>query len=310
MPVLFLLALLLAPADPPVPSSRVICTVQEARRIDLAELGAPEGSRPVDLVLGRSTVWILFEPSLLMGIPRVVQPKAPVAYAEFGEVEEVEMIPGPRPDAWRSLAIDPREGTLWLASPSGLWRKRPGRRPELLKGAPAGGFRDAVADRGAVWAVPACPERAVWRLDASGKRLGIALGALEALEAGGEECPALDLERDWSGTVWALKPATGEVFRLGFDGRWGPAELPVPAPAPAGSNPVRSWFFWGEEPMALGEGDGALYRRADGRVSGFREDCGEGNGLVRVAGDAQGWAALTRSWLLLGEHRRPDPGSQ
>lgn len=304
MPALFLLALLLAPADAPVPVSRVICTVQEARRIDLAELGVPEGSRPVDLALGRGTVWVLFEPALLVGFPRVVEPKAPVAYPEFGEVEEIEMVPGPGPDAWRSLAIDPRDGTLWLASPSGLWRKRPGRRPELLKGAPAGGFRDVVADRGTVWAVPACPERSLWRLDSSGKRLGT------ALEAGGEECPDVDLERDWAGAVWALRPRTGEVFRLGFDGRWAAAELPAPAPAPAGSNPVRSWFFWGNEPMALGEGDGALYRRTGTGVAAFREDCGEGNGLVRVAGDGRGWAALTGSWLLLGEHRRPDPGSQ
>jgi hypothetical protein len=40
-------------------------------------------------------------------------------------------------------------------------------------------------------------------------------------------------------------------------------------------------------------------------VTAFHEDCGTGNDLVRAAGDAHGWAVLTRGWLLLGTYRQP-----
>ena len=53
-----------------------------------------------------------------------------------------------------------------------------------------------------------------------------------------------------------------------------------------------------------------LYRRVDGQVTAFREDCGPGNALIRVAGDHQGWAALTRQWLLLGGFSPASPEAQ
>jgi hypothetical protein len=301
------------PPPPPVPAlpvSRLICTVQEARRVSFADLGVPAGSRAVDVALGKDRVWILFEPALLVGLPRAAEAGEPVAVAAYGAVEEVEMIPGPRPDAWRSVSVDPWDGTLWLASPAGLWRRRPGRRPEPLAmpGAKEG-FRGALAARGAVWVAPACSDHAAWKVDSKGKVLATALPASR------EHCAAADLQRDWSGDTFALLPATGgDVFRLAFNGTWQPAgDLTVPAPADGA--PVRTWFFWGPETLALGgaltgPADGTLlYRRVDGRVTAFHEDCGPGNALVRVAGDARGWAALTREWLLLGEHRRPEPGS-
>ena len=46
--------------------------------------------------------------------------------------------------------------------------------------------------------------------------------------------------------------------------------------------------------MASDPTEPLLYRRIDGRVTAFREDCGAGNALLRVDGDAKGWAAL--SW--------------
>jgi hypothetical protein len=118
------------------------------------------------------------------------------------------------------------------------------------------------------------------------------------------------LERDWSGTVWALRPEGGAVFQMGFDLGWQPAGdgIAPPAPAPPGSEPVRSWFFWGAEPIGL-TGDGAggeplLIRRRESGIEAFREDCGEGNALVDVAGDERGWAVLTRRWLRLADHAR------
>jgi len=337
---------------PPVPISRLICTVQEARRTPFADLGLPAGSRPVDLALGKDRVWILFEPSLLVGLPRAAD-QGPVAIAEYGAVEETEMIPGPRPDAWRSVSADPLDGTLWLASPSGLWRRRPGRRPELVTitngskmpakmpaeppagrrskkpsklpvlpaiPVPPGGFRAVVATRGTVWAAPACADHAVWKLDALGRRLAEHLPVPPQPPT--EPCAAADLQRDWSGDVLALWPGpAGAVLRLAPDGSWQPAGDALAVPMPPSAEPLRAWFFWSTEPLALGgpADDPRLYRRVDGvggvggRVTAFHEDCGPGNALVRVTGDAKGWVALTRDWLLVGEHQRiepqPAPGS-
>jgi hypothetical protein len=227
--------------------------------------------------------------------------------------EEIDMIPGPRPDSWRSLAIDPWDGTLWLASRSGLWRRRAGRRPEPVAVAGAAqGFRGVAAGRNAVWVAPTCAPNAVWKLDSKGKVLATALLQPAAAAAGG--CPGAWLQRDWGGALLALLPGAGgegELFRLAFDGSWKPAgEIPIP---PA----LHSWFFWGTEPLSLGtaldDPEPLLYRRIDGRAAAFREDCGPGNALVRVDGDAKGWAALTREWLLIGEHaagqKQEKPGS-
>ncbi len=304
-----------------IPLSNLICGVQEARRVEWAELGVPEGSRPLDIVLGKDTAWVLFEPSLLVGVPRDARTPELVAIPEFGAIEELlDQISGPPGSSWGSLALDPFDGSVWIASSSTptLWRMLPGRRPAAVKIAPppagSGGFVDLLAGQGSVWVAPACATPGtpgLIRLEPSGKLRGT------AIEQSGE-CEATDLERDWSGAMWVLRPVRGEVLRLRFDGTWEPAgdALAAPAPPPAGSPPVRSWFFWGGEPLALGQvGDGSgdetlLYRRVDGKIVAFREDCGPGNTLVRVAGDRQGWAALTRQWLLLGGYSLEAPEAQ
>jgi hypothetical protein len=302
------------PAPPPIRRSRQICGVEVGRVIDLAELGLPEGSRPLGLALTQDTVWLLFEPALLVGLPREVEAPAQVAIPEFGAVEEIDLIPGPAGVTWSALAVDRWDGSVWLVSDKvpGLWRKRPGRRPEAVRlpATPAprqGGFRDVLAGRDSVWLAPACADRAVWRLAPSGKLLDA------SFEGTAGNCPAALLERDWSGTVWAFRPDAGALFQLGPDLAWQPAPAPAPpAPVPAGSGgagseALRSWFFWGAEPMALtAEGkDGALLvRNVDGKVETSQEDCGEGNALVDVAGDERGWAVLTRRWLRLADHVR------
>jgi len=306
-----------APAPPPAPAiptirrSRQICGVQVGRTIDLAELALPEGSRPLGMALAPDTVWLLFEPALLVGLPREMEAPEQVAIPEFGAVEEMaDLVPGPAGSAWSALAVDRWDRSVWLVSETvpGLWRKRPGRRPEAVRlpAIPAlrqGGFRDVLAGRGSVWLAPACADRAVWRLAPSGKLLDASLDGTPG------SCPAALLEHDWSGTVWALRPDVGALFQLGFDLAWQPAGAGIapPAPAPPGSEAVRSWFFWGAEPMALagsGEDGALLVRNVGGRVETTREDCGEGNALVDVAGDERGWAVLTRQWLRLADHQR------
>lgn len=301
------------PAPPPIPRSNRICGVQVGRTVELAELGLPEGSRPVDVALGRDTVWLLFEPALLVGLPRQATEHAPVAIPEFGAVEEMaDLIHGPAGAAWSALTVD-WDGTLWIVSATrpGLWRKPPGRRPEAVRltATPAmrqGGFRDVLAGRGSVWTAPACADSAVWRLAPSGKLLGTALDGAPG------SCPVASFERDWSGAVWALRPDVGALFQLGPGQAWQPAGAATapPAPPPSGSEAIDSWFFWGAEPFGLA-GDGTeegtfLYRNVEGRVEALREDCGAGNALVGVAGDERGWVVLTRQWLRVAEHQREE----
>ena len=264
-----------------VPQGRLVCEVP-VRKIPLSELGLPEGSRPRDMALTRSTIWILFEPALLVGMAR------------SGDLDEVEMIYGARGDVWETLSVSPRDGSLWMASSTAprLWHKPPlGRvRPVRVAQAKEGGFRDVAARWDGIYITPSsCNGSSVWRVDPSGKLLGTALPR--------PDCPPVDLETDWSGRTWAFFPGTGETFTVDAGDRWTPNGSPAPWPERAG--PFRGRFFWGTEPVGMGgEEETVLVRGAEP----FREDCGAGNRLLRVAGDSRGWAALTREWLLLGEH--------
>ena len=275
-----------APSPPTLPQGRLVCEVP-VRKILLSELGLPEGSRPRDMALTKSKIWILFEPALLVELPR--QSK------ELQEMEEeIEMVYGAKGDVWETLSVSPRDGSLWLASSTAprLWHKPPlGRvRPVRVAQAKEGGFRDVVARWDGIYIAPtSCNGSSLWRVDPSGKLLGTTLPQAA--------CPPVDLETDWSGSAWALLPETGETFTLSSGDRWAPGKTSSPWPQRAG--PFRGWFFWGTEPVGMGgEGETVLVRGAEP----LREDCGEGNRLLRVAGDARGWAALTRDWLLLGEH--------
>lgn len=274
--LLVLLALLQA-----LPQGRLVCEVP-VRKIPLSELGLPEGSRPRDMALTRSTIWILFEPALLVGMAR------------SGDMDEVEMIYGAKGDVWETLSVSPRDGSLWMASSTAprLWHKPPlGRvRPVRVAQAKEGGFRDVAARWDGIYLAPSsCNGNAVWRVDPSGKLLGTALPRAD--------CPPVDLETDWSGRTWAFFPGTGGTFTVDAGDRWTPSGGGIPWPERAG--PFRGRFFWGTEPVGMGgEEETVLVRGAEA----FREDCGAGNRLLRVAGDGSGWAALTREWLLLGEH--------
>lgn len=280
--LLALLALLQTTPAPPIPQGRLVCDVP-VRKVLLSELGLPEGSRPRDMALTRSTVWILFEPALLVGMARKPE-----------ELDEVEMIYGARGDAWETLSASPRDGSLWMASSTAprLWHKPPlGRiRPVRVPQAKEGGFRDVAVRWDGIHVAPtACDGSSVWRIDPSGKVLGTALPRAA--------CPPVDLETDWSGRTWAFFPQTGETFAVDGGDRWTPQAGGSSWPERAG--PFRGRFFWGTEPVGMGgEAETVLVRGAEP----FREDCGAGNRLLRVAGDARGWAALTREWLLLGEH--------
>lgn len=292
---------------PPLPQSRLVCDVP-VRKVPLADLGLPEGSVPRDVALTRNTVWVLFE-TALVGMPRQeIKPGG----GEFDTLDETEVFYGVKGVPWETLSVNPRDGSLWIASSAAnrLWHKPPiGRvRPVPVAQAREGGFRDVVARRDGVYVVPtACAGSSIWRVDASGKVLGNGLPSQGT-------CPAVDLETDWSGRTWALLPDSGEAFRLDAGDRW-PAsggsgtELAVPAPWPERAGPFQGWFFWGTEAVGLGgREETLLVRRSGSEIGAFREECGEGNRLLRVVGDSRGWVALTRQWLLVGEHAVQSPG--
>jgi hypothetical protein len=277
---------------PPLPPSRLICDVP-ARKVLLSELGLPEGSRPRDMALTKGTVWLLFEPALLVGLPRQ-EPKP--GGGEFEELDEVEMIYGAKGEVWETLSVSPRDGSLWITSSSAarLWHKPPlGRvRPVRVPQAKEGGFRDLTVRWDGIYIAPtSCNGGSIWRIDPSGKLLGTGLPRTDGA------CPAVDLETDWSGRTWARLPESGEVFVLSAGDRWMPE--PATGPWPERAGPFRGWFFWGAEPVGIGGEEETLLVRG---AEPFREDCGEGNRLLRVAGDSRGWAALTRDWLLLRDH--------
>lgn len=275
------LLVLLALFQTPLPQGRLVCEVP-VRKIPLSELGLPEGSRPRDMALTRSTVWILFEPAVLVGMAR------------SGDLDDVEMIYGAKGDVWETLSVSPRDGSLWMASSTAprLWHKPSlGRvRPVRVAQAREGGFRDVAVRWDGIYIAPSsCNGSSVWRVDPSGKLLGTALPRAD--------CPPVDLETDWSGRTWAFFPGTGETFTVDAGDRWAANGGGSPWPERAG--PFRGRFFWGTEPVGMGgEEETVLVRGAEA----YREDCGAGNRLLRVAGDGSGWAALTREWLLLGEH--------
>jgi hypothetical protein len=278
------------------------------RKIPLSDLGAPEGSRPRDVALTRGTVWILFEPNVLVGMPRQARPEGSAnAVTLFeGESEVLYGLPG---DVWETLSVSPRDGTIWIASAAAgsagkkLWRKPPvGRvRPVPVPQLKAGGFRDLLAVWDGVYVAPAsCGAASIWKVDASGKVLGTGIP-----QTG--NCPVVDLETDWSGQPWALLPESGAAFKLDAAGRWVPAaqDFAAPGPWPERAGSFQGWFFWGTEPVGIGgteetpeTPETVLVRKSEP----FREDCGAGNRLLRVRGDERGWVALTRDWLLLGEH--------
>ncbi len=298
-----------------LPPSRLVCEVPVRKILwsDLGDVGLPEGSRPRDVVLTQGKIWILFEPNLLVGLPRkTAGSPAPAASAGgFEEISEAETVFGSPGDVWESLSVSPRDGSIWIASSTQgrLWRKPPiGRvRPVPVAGLKEGGFRDVVAGWDGVYVTPtACAGASIWRLDATGKKLGSALPV-----ADGQPCPRVDLETDWSGRTWALLPETGAAWRLDAGGdRWSPAAagFAAPGPWPKEAGPFRGWFFWSEEPVGLGGDDETIFvRRSEAGVQAFREDCGAGNRLLRVAGDRRGWVALTRDWFLLGEHALQSP---
>lgn len=214
------------------------------------------------------------------------------------------MVYGGRGDGWETLAVSPRDGSLWIASSTAplLWHMPAlGRvRTVRVAGLQEGGFRDIAVRWDGVYLAPAACAAGgagrgrVWRVDPSGKLLGTGLPS--------DSCPAVDLETDWSGRSWAYLPETGETFVAEWGDRWAAKAGPGPWPQRAG--PFRGRFFWGAEPVGMGGVEETVLVRG---AEPFREDCGAGNRLLRVAGDSRGWAALTREWLLLGEHALESP---
>jgi hypothetical protein len=263
-----------AAAAPPAPkrvTSNVICH-PGAHQAVFAELGVPGDERPVDLAMAGPYVYVLFEPARLL---RVKPPGA----GESGV--QVQMQIG-RGETWKAMDVDPRDGSLWIASdhfvlrhmsPQGAASSVP-----LQRVAGEGGFSQLLAAPDALYAAPACADEGVWRLDRQGKILGSAFpydpeqDAAAAREPGSPglravgRCGRAYLMHGRGGAVLA-RDFRGAVRAADGQGNWRPVEDPIFAPPAGGAltgvdvggaserwyfTGGRQLFYWKDRPAFLG----------------------------------------------------------
>ncbi|HSN88431.1 MAG TPA: hypothetical protein VL025_16845 [Thermoanaerobaculia bacterium] len=204
-----------AAAQPPKPSKVSLLCGETARMVRFSDLGVPEGERPTDVALDSRYIYVLF-PSRLLRIP------------QGQERFQAEMTIGRGDDLWGAMDIDPVDGSVWISTDHFVLRRiTPNWQNEKVKVqnvAGEGGFQDIRATRDGLYAMPACAEDAVWRLDRTGKILGSAFPAPkradEPLDTSRLGCSSVRLERDADGNLVAWDHENGKVFRVDGNGTW------------------------------------------------------------------------------------------
>ena len=319
-----------APAAESVRTVDLLCN-EGARYISFDKLGVPGQETPVDVALTRGSIWVLF-PQRLLQIGR------------GAEHVDVRMQISPPGEVWAKLAVDPVDQSVWVASQS---------RPVLFKVTPdgqtmsivklpkvegKGGFSGLQVARDAIYAQPTCADKAVWRLDRSGKVLATAFPAplpaqneLEELRPGrpGLNCFAMRLDQDAEGHLlaWNLKDRT--TWQVDEQGVWTPSASHVFEHLPGEvsslilkgvdvgeksehwyiNTGVGKLFFWKGKPVFLGtwahreKSVGADTVLVLPDETGIREvlmTCHK-TYVREVAIDATGYAAITDRFLVFGE---------
>jgi hypothetical protein len=262
-------------AAPPAPrsvTSNVICH-PGAHQAVFAQLGVPGDERPVDLAMAGPYVYVLFEPARLL---RVKLPGA----GESGL--QVQMQIG-RGETWKAMDVDPRDGSVWIASDHFVLRHMS---PQggvaaavpVQKVAGEGGFSQLLAAADALYAMPACADDGVWRIDRQGKILGSAFhydpeqDAAAAREPGSPglravgRCGRAYLMHGRGGAVLA-RDFRGAVRAADGQGNWRPVEDPIFAQPAGGAltgvdvggaserwyfSGGRQLFYWKDRPAFLG----------------------------------------------------------
>ncbi|HVT57580.1 MAG TPA: hypothetical protein VHR45_04195 [Thermoanaerobaculia bacterium] len=285
-----------------------------------ASLGVPESERAVDLVSTDDFDYLLFAPARLVRLSR-----------QQGQVK-VEMVVGDSGAPWKALALDPVDGSVWVAtaefflvhvSPSLRMTKVP-----LQRVAGSGGFVRLVVARDAIYAAPTCADDAVWRIDRTGKILGSAFRVVrdsEQPDTMAELCSGVRLDRDPDGNVVAWDWRQRQLHRVDEQGVWskvdGGAFAALPSPRVLKGVDVGSrneqWYFsgaaglflWKGKPVFLGQGtirnlgqgsDTVLLVPAAGGTRELLESC-RGASLLRVATTANRYAALIHAGIVLGD---------
>jgi hypothetical protein len=320
--VLLLLMCSCASSPPPAaqqeaPAAPHICH-PKASFVTFVSLGVPESERALDLITTDDYDYVLFAPARLMRLSRLQ-----------GQVK-VEMVWGGKGESWKALALDPLDGSIWVATEEFvLVRVSPSlqvTRVPLQRVAGSGGFVHLVVARDAIYAAPTCADDGVWRIDRAGKILSSAFPSVHdpnQPEWLSMLCSRVRLDRDPEGNVVVWDWKERRLHRVDERGVWSPAAddglfASLPAPALKGvdvGSRNEQWYFsgaaglflWKGKPVFLGAGTirtrGAatvLLVPAAGGARELIENC-HGASLSRVAATANRYAALIGTGIVLGD---------
>ncbi len=308
--------------------SSLLCG-EGAAFLSFEKLGVPKDARPVELVKVGPRIWILFEPARLVRIDR------------HGEAADIGVRLGAEGENWSSLALDPVDGSLWLAAPDrlALWHYEANgtlRSVPLQKVEGEGGFYDLAVASSGLFVEPTAAEHAIWRVGRDGKVLStdfpvppidpslLDAAAVPGGSTQGEPGPQngeVRLEHDADGAVLAWFPGKNEIYRADAAGHWSPV---APGIFSAGSGDTirgadvgtddERWyvnrrgalFHWKGTPVFVGSHSMLERQAKSGTVflfPGGRELFEACNGwyIFDVATDDSGYAALTNRGVVIGD---------
>jgi hypothetical protein len=301
------------------PAAPHICH-PKASFVTFVSLGVPESERALDLATTDDYDYVLFAPARLLRLSRLQ-----------GQVK-VEMLVGESGERWKALALDPLDGSVWVAteefvlvhvSPSLRMTKVP-----LQRVAGSGGFVRLVVARDAIYAAPTCADDGVWRIDRTGKILASAFPAAHDSDQPrtmAQLCSRVRLDRDPEGNVVVWGWQERQLHRVDEQGAWSQVDAGVFATLPdtqaikgvdVGSL-REQWYFsgaaglflWKGKPVFLGTptirnvgrgADTVLLVPAPGGARELIENC-HGASLSRVAATANRYTALIGTGIVLGD---------
>lgn len=321
-------------AEPVIPDAAWVCG-PGARTLAWSELGVPERARPIDLALGPDAVWVLFEPTFLLRVPRA---------AGSGDAPTFTS-PAQEGETWSAIDVDPSDGSVWLARRDAYEALQVvdggARRVRLERVTGEGGLVELVVAGDALHTTPFCADHALWTFDrqGGGLRAGFAAPEGEGLEVDdtrfinmGNACPRVHLARDAEGRVTAFDPFDVRLHRLAGDG-WeaigGPFDLQPPSrytdtstlrqervgPDQAGRylpDVVRGLTFLAGRPVLLGgpvtvdrgrnrsSTEGTILYRLEGDLLVPAVERCDREVLLDLESDPTGHAAVTERSLIIG----------
>lgn len=298
-----------------------------ASAIAFSKMGVPDDETPVDVVMSKDSIYVLFQPARLLRLSR------------NGEQRTVEMKLGRVGEIWTAFDIDPTDGAVWVVTQALLlhritpnWGQTT---LKLQKVEGEGGFWDLEVAGDALYAAPFCAEHGVWRIDRSGNVLGTAFPVPKPEGAEDEpidlsqptSCQTVQLESDSEGKILAWNRPEEKVYSLGAGGTWSEGPTWLVSNLPAGGivqglnvgEQDERWFLtsssarlftWKRTPVfvvnpvmrnrGLGSDTVLLVPREGSVARSLVDDC-HGARIIDAAGDATGYVALTDRGLIFGD---------